>query len=144
MSLSEAVTVDMVALFQVAPATAPGWPPGRPARWLRDTTGKPDPGRPLLQAVRAVSVGGHRRVAPAVDLTLPTVKDQVRESKESVRFRPDRHAHRGAQDRRPGAVGFGARRRRTPRPEVALTLPRVAGCDRPRQVSRAGAGCPAG
>ncbi|WP_432154967.1 alpha/beta hydrolase family protein [Streptomyces tricolor] len=88
-SLSEAVTVDMVALFQVAPATAPELSTKDvPARWLRDTTGeKPDPGRPLSKLSGLYLWADIPAGRTSADLTLPTVKDQVRESKESVRFR---------------------------------------------------------
>ncbi|WP_430383449.1 alpha/beta hydrolase family protein [Streptomyces sp. P10-4] len=88
-SLSEAVEVDMVALFQVAPATAPELSTKDvPARWLRDTTGeKPDPGRPLSKLSGLYLWADIPAGRTSADLTLPTVKDQVRESKESVRFR---------------------------------------------------------
>ncbi|MET9449763.1 hypothetical protein [Streptomyces cinerochromogenes] len=89
LSLSEAVDVDMGALFAVAPATAPELSTKDvPAGWLRDTTGeKPDPERPLskLSALYLwVDVPAGRTSA---DITLPTVKDRVREATESVRFR---------------------------------------------------------
>ncbi|MGW2775771.1 hypothetical protein ACWC4C_25170 [Streptomyces olivaceoviridis] len=88
-SLSEAVDVDMNALFQVAPATAPELSTKDvPAGWLRDTTGeKPDPERPLSKVTGCylwVDIPAGRTSA---EITLPTVKDGVRESTESVLFR---------------------------------------------------------
>lgn len=89
LSLSEAVDVDMGALFAVAPATAPELSTKDvPASWLRDMTGeKPDPERPLSKLSGLylwVDVPAGRTSA---DITLPTVKDRVREATESVRFR---------------------------------------------------------
>ncbi|MFF7368764.1 alpha/beta hydrolase family protein [Streptomyces tricolor] len=88
-SLSEAVQVDMGALFQVAPATAPELSTKDvPASWLRDTTGeKPDPVRPLSKLSGLYLWADIPAGRTSADLTLPTVKDRVRESKESVRFR---------------------------------------------------------
>ncbi|MFE1191774.1 hypothetical protein ACFW6E_03120 [Streptomyces olivaceoviridis] len=88
-SLSEPVDVDMSALFQVAPATAPELSTKDvPAGWLRDTTGeKPDPERPLSKVTGCylwVDIPAGRTSA---EITLPTVKDGVRESTESVLFR---------------------------------------------------------
>nr|WP_059262501.1 hypothetical protein [Streptomyces corchorusii] len=88
-SLSEAVDVDMNALFEVAPATAPELSTKDvPAGWLRDTTGeKPDPERPLSRVTGCylwVDIPAGRTSA---EITLPTVKDGVRESTESVLFR---------------------------------------------------------
>ncbi|AEY93439.1 secreted protein [Streptomyces hygroscopicus subsp. jinggangensis 5008] len=88
-SLSEAVDVDMNALFQVAPATAPELSTKDvPAGWLRDTTGeKPDPERPLSKVTGCylwVDIPAGRT---SEEIALPTVKDGVRESTESVLFR---------------------------------------------------------
>ncbi|MEU6592810.1 hypothetical protein ABZ923_26865 [Streptomyces sp. NPDC046881] len=88
-SLSEAVDVDMGALFVVAPATAPEVSTKDvPASWLREMSGeKPDPERPLSKVNGLylwVDIPAGRTTA---DITLPTVRDGVRESTESVRFR---------------------------------------------------------
>ncbi|MGW3460983.1 hypothetical protein ACWDE9_15935, partial [Streptomyces olivaceoviridis] len=88
-SLSEPVDVDMGALFEVTPATAPELSTKDvPAGWLRDTTGeKPDPERPLSKVTGLylwVDIPAGRTSA---EITLPTVKDGVRESTESVLFR---------------------------------------------------------
>ncbi|MFI1364735.1 hypothetical protein [Streptomyces griseochromogenes] len=89
-SLSEAVDLDISTTFV---AVAPGGPElstkDVSARWLRDTTGtSPDPERPLSK-VRGglylsvdIPAGG-----TSADVTVPTVKDRVAESAESVRFR---------------------------------------------------------
>ncbi|MFJ4523455.1 alpha/beta hydrolase family protein [Streptomyces sp. NPDC088810] len=88
-SLSEAVDVDMGVLFAAAPATAPEVSTKDvPASWLRETSGeKPDPERPLSKVnglyLWADIPAGRTRA----DIALPTVKDRVRESAESVRFR---------------------------------------------------------
>ncbi|MYW20397.1 hypothetical protein GT039_33710, partial [Streptomyces sp. SID2955] len=58
-----------------------------PAAWLRDMTGeKPDPERPLskVEFYLWTDIPPGRTV---MDITLPTVRDRVRESTESVRFR---------------------------------------------------------
>ncbi|MFI2205011.1 alpha/beta hydrolase family protein [Streptomyces sp. NPDC020192] len=88
LSLSEAVDVDMSALFAVVPpATGPELSTKDvSARWLQDTAGvKPDPERPLSKAGIYLWVD-----VPAgktsVDITVPTVKDKVKEPAESVRF----------------------------------------------------------
>ncbi|GGW71455.1 hypothetical protein GCM10010503_56110 [Streptomyces lucensis JCM 4490] len=88
LSLSEAVDVDMSAMFTVVPADGPELSTKDvPAGWLRDTAGaKPDPER-RLSAVDGlylwVDIPAGRRVA---DVTVPTVKDRVTEPAESVRF----------------------------------------------------------
>ncbi|MEV7813212.1 hypothetical protein AB0P05_21100 [Streptomyces flaveolus] len=88
-SLSEAVDVDMGALFQVAPATAPELSTKDvPAGWLRDTTGeKPDPERPLSKVTGFYLWADIPAGRTSAEITLPTVKDRVRESTESVLFR---------------------------------------------------------
>ncbi|MBL1084366.1 hypothetical protein JK359_20750 [Streptomyces actinomycinicus] len=88
LSLSEAVDVDMSAMFVVVPATAPELgTKDVPARWLRDMTGaSPDPERALSKVEGLylwVDVPAGRTSA---DITVPTAKDRVRESTESVRF----------------------------------------------------------
>ncbi|MEU8033844.1 hypothetical protein AB0C13_35440 [Streptomyces sp. NPDC049099] len=88
LSLSKAVDVDMSAMFAVVPATAPELSTKDvPARWLRDTAGaKPDPERPLSKVAGLtlwVDIPAGRTSA---DITVPTVKDRVREQTESVRF----------------------------------------------------------
>ncbi|MEV5174358.1 hypothetical protein AB0L10_25530 [Streptomyces flaveolus] len=88
-SLSEAVDVDMGALFQVAPATAPELSTKDvPAGWLRDTTGeKPDPERPLSKVTGFYLWADVPAGRTSAEITVPTVKDRVRESTESVLFR---------------------------------------------------------
>ncbi|MEU6507127.1 hypothetical protein [Streptomyces sp. NPDC046942] len=88
LSLSQAVDVDMSAMFTAVP---PGTGPELStkdvsARWLQETAGvKPDPERPLSKAGIYLWVD-----VPAgktsVDITVPTVKDKVKEPAESVRF----------------------------------------------------------
>ncbi|MFB9402120.1 hypothetical protein [Streptomyces echinatus] len=88
-SLSEPVDVDMSALFQVAPATAPELSTKDvPARWLRDISGaKPDPERPLSKVDGLYLWADVPAGRTSVDVVLPTVKDRVREATEKVRFR---------------------------------------------------------
>ncbi|MFF8905676.1 alpha/beta hydrolase family protein [Streptomyces olivaceoviridis] len=88
-SLSEPVDVDMSALFEVAPATAPELSTKDvPAGWLRDTTGeKPDPERPLSKVTGFYLWADIPAGRTSAEITLPTVKDGVRESTESVLFR---------------------------------------------------------
>ncbi|MEW2514349.1 hypothetical protein [Streptomyces sp. NPDC046870] len=88
-SLSEAVDVDMGALFEVAPATAPELSTKDvPASWLRDTTGeKPDPERPLSKVSGFYLWADIPAGRTSAEITLPTVTDRVRESPESVLFR---------------------------------------------------------
>ncbi|MFI9244622.1 hypothetical protein ACIGXF_18975 [Streptomyces sp. NPDC053086] len=88
-SLSEAVDVDMSAAFEVVPATAPELSTKDvPAAWLRDMTGeKPDPVRPLSKVYGLYLWTDIPAGRTSADITLPTVKDRVRESTESVRFR---------------------------------------------------------
>ncbi|WP_161336990.1 hypothetical protein [Streptomyces sp. SID486] len=87
-SLSEAVDVDMSAVFQVVKAGAPELSTKDvPAAWLRDMTGeKPDPERPLskVEFYLWTDIPPGRTV---MDINLPTVRDRVREATESVRFR---------------------------------------------------------
>ncbi|MCS0602613.1 hypothetical protein NX794_15550 [Streptomyces sp. LP11] len=87
-TLSEAVDIDMGALLRARPVTgAELSTKDVSARWLRDTAGvKPDPERKLSAVDELylwVDVPAGRTTA---DVTLPTVKDQVREGVESVRF----------------------------------------------------------
>ncbi|MFF5014603.1 hypothetical protein [Streptomyces sp. NPDC001165] len=88
-SLSEAVDVGMSAFFlAVAPDGTELSTKDVSARWLRDTTGaSPDPERPLSKLSGGlylwVDIPAGRTSA---DITIPTVKDRVRESAESVRF----------------------------------------------------------
>lgn len=88
-SLSEAVDVDMSAFFlAVKPDGAELSTKDVSARWLRDHTGvSPDPERPLSKLPGGlylwVDIPAGRTSA---DITVPTVKDRVRESAESVRF----------------------------------------------------------
>ncbi|MER6028919.1 hypothetical protein [Streptomyces sp. NPDC001851] len=89
LSLSQAVDVDMSAMFAVVPATAPELSTKDvPARWLREAAGaKPDPERPLSKVgglTLWVDVPAGRTSA---EITVPTVQDRVRERTESVRFR---------------------------------------------------------
>ncbi|MEU7413160.1 hypothetical protein AB0B40_28245 [Streptomyces sp. NPDC042638] len=88
-SLSEAVDVDMGAAFEVAPATAPELSTKDvPAAWLRDTAGeKPDPERPLSKVTGLYLWTDIPAGRTSADITLPTVRDRVRESTESVLFR---------------------------------------------------------
>ncbi|KOV92335.1 hypothetical protein ADL04_30565 [Streptomyces sp. NRRL B-3648] len=88
-SLSEAVDVDMGALFAVAPATSPEVSTKDvPANWLREMSGeKPDPERPLSKVNGLYLWADIPAGRTSADITLPTVKDGVRESTESVRFR---------------------------------------------------------
>ncbi|MFB7506624.1 hypothetical protein [Streptomyces broussonetiae] len=87
LSLSQAVDVDMSAMFTAVPGTGPELSTKDvPARWLRDTAGvEPDPERPLSKAGLYLWVD-----IPAgkssVDITVPTVEDKVKEPAESVRF----------------------------------------------------------
>ncbi|MGV4980664.1 alpha/beta hydrolase family protein [Streptomyces sp. NRAIS4] len=87
LSLSEAVDVDMNAMFTVVPGTGPELSTKDvSARWLQETAGaKPDPERPLSKAgiYLWVEIQAGRT---SVDITVPTVKDGVREPAESVRF----------------------------------------------------------
>ncbi|WBO62240.1 alpha/beta hydrolase family protein [Streptomyces camelliae] len=88
LSLSQAVDVDMSAMFTAVP---PGTGPELstkdvPARWLQETAGvKPDPERPLSKAGiylwMDVPAG-----KTSVDITVPTVEDKVKEPAEAVRF----------------------------------------------------------
>ncbi|QTE02718.1 hypothetical protein [Streptomyces cyanogenus] len=89
LSLSEAVDVDMGGLFAVAPATAPELSTKDvPASWLKETSGeKPDPERPLSKVGGLYLWADIPAGRTSVDITLPTLKDRVRESTESVRFR---------------------------------------------------------
>ncbi|WP_225828871.1 hypothetical protein [Streptomyces naphthomycinicus] len=89
LSLSEAVDVDMSAMFGVVPATAPELSTKDvPAAWLRDATGeKPDPERPLSKVNGLYLWADIPAGRTSADITLPTVKDRVRESTESVLFR---------------------------------------------------------
>ncbi|MEU8970601.1 hypothetical protein AB0D11_15180 [Streptomyces monashensis] len=88
LSLSEAVDVDMNAMFAAVPGTGPELSTKDvPARWLEETSGaKPDPERPLSKAGVSlwVDVPTGRT---SVDITVPTVGDKVKEPTESVRFR---------------------------------------------------------
>ncbi|MGA5036807.1 alpha/beta hydrolase family protein [Streptomyces capoamus] len=88
-SLSEAVDVDMGVLFGAVPATAPEVSTKDvPASWLRDVSGeKPDPERPLSRVNGLYLWADIPPGRTSADITLPTVKDRVRESTESVRFR---------------------------------------------------------
>ncbi|MEU2060436.1 hypothetical protein [Streptomyces sp. NPDC013455] len=88
-SLSEAVDVDMSALFGIARATAPELSTKDvPARWLRETTGeKPDPERALSKVGGLYLWADIPAGRTSVDFTVPTVEDRVREGTESVRFR---------------------------------------------------------
>ncbi|MEU6669598.1 hypothetical protein [Streptomyces sp. NPDC046727] len=88
-SLSEPVDVDMGAMFAVTPATAPELSTKDvPARWLKDMTGeKPDPERPLSKLNGLYLWADIAPGRTSADIVLPTVKDRVRESTESVRFR---------------------------------------------------------
>ncbi|MFG2359546.1 hypothetical protein [Streptomyces sp. NPDC048521] len=87
-SLSEAVDVDMNAMFTVVPVDGPELSTKDvPARWLEDTAGaKPDPERALSTVDGLylwVDIPSGRTSA---DITVPTVKDRVTEPAESVRF----------------------------------------------------------
>ncbi|MEU7083225.1 hypothetical protein AB0448_07980 [Streptomyces achromogenes] len=89
LTLSEPVDVDMDAWFGVAPATAPELSTKDvPATWLREQSGeKPDPERPLSKVSWLWLWADIPAGRTSADLTVPTVKDRVRESTESVRFR---------------------------------------------------------
>ncbi|MFF4842689.1 hypothetical protein ACFY2G_21820 [Streptomyces collinus] len=89
-SLSEPVDVDMGTAFTaVAPATGPELSTKDvSARWLGETSGaSPDPERPLSKVPGglflwvSIPAGG-----TSTDISIPTVKDRVREPAESVRF----------------------------------------------------------
>jgi hypothetical protein len=88
-SLSEAVDVDMSAAFEIAPATAPELSTKDvPAAWLRDTAGeKPDPERPLSKVTGLYLWTDIPPGRTSADFILPTVRDRIRESTESVLFR---------------------------------------------------------
>ncbi|MEU0052269.1 hypothetical protein [Streptomyces sp. NPDC006309] len=87
-SLSEAVDVDMSVFFGVVPATAPELSTKDvPARWLRETAGaSPDPARPLSKVDGLYLWADIAPGRTGADITVPTVKDRVREPAESVRF----------------------------------------------------------
>ncbi|MFI0163130.1 hypothetical protein [Streptomyces sp. NPDC017095] len=89
LSLSEPVDVDLGALFEVAPATAPELSTKDvPAGWLKDMTGeKPDPERALSKLSGLYLWADIPAGRTSADITVPTVKDRVREATESVRFR---------------------------------------------------------
>ncbi|GHE06101.1 hypothetical protein [Streptomyces alanosinicus] len=87
LSLSEAVDADMSQMFTVVPGTGPELSTKDvSARWLQETGGvKADPERPLSKA----SVYMWVELPPgrtSADITMPTVKDTVREPAESVSF----------------------------------------------------------
>ncbi|MEU2711260.1 hypothetical protein [Streptomyces sp. NPDC007205] len=88
LSLSQAVDVDMSAMFAVVPATAPELSTKDvPARWLQETSGaKPDPERPLSKVGGLTLWVGIPAGRTSADITVPTVTDGVREQAESVRF----------------------------------------------------------
>ncbi|MFF8726797.1 alpha/beta hydrolase family protein [Streptomyces sp. NPDC015171] len=87
-SLSEAVDVDMSAVFKVAPATHELSTKDVPASWLRSMTPeKPDPERALSKLAELYLWTDIPAGRTSGDITVPTVKDRVRESTESVRFR---------------------------------------------------------
>jgi hypothetical protein len=87
-SLSEAVDVDMGALFAAVPVSPELSTKDVSARWLRDTTGaSPDPERPLSKVEGGLYLWVNIPAgSTSADVTIPTVKDRVRESAESVRF----------------------------------------------------------
>ncbi|MEU1408606.1 hypothetical protein ABZ471_41085 [Streptomyces sp. NPDC005728] len=89
-SLSEAVDLDIATFFVAVPPTGPELSTKDvTARWLQETAGaSPDPERPLSKLDGGLYLwvnvpAGKTRT----DVTVPTVKDRVRESAESVRFR---------------------------------------------------------
>ncbi|GHI03770.1 hypothetical protein Scel_20910 [Streptomyces cellostaticus] len=89
-SLSGAVDVDMSAFFVAVPPTGPELSTKDvSARWLRDRTGaSPDPERPLSKLDGGLYLGVEIPAGKtSADITVPTVKDRVTESAESVRFR---------------------------------------------------------
>ncbi|MFG2636569.1 hypothetical protein ACGFX8_22285 [Streptomyces sp. NPDC048362] len=88
-SLSEAVDVEMSAMFAVVPVEGKELSTKDvPASWLRDTAGaKPDPERRLSQVGGLVLWTSIPAGRTSADLTVPTVRDQVTEPVESVRFR---------------------------------------------------------
>lgn len=87
LSLSQAADTDMSAMFTVVPGSGPELSTKDvPARWLQETGGvKPDPERPLSKAglYLWVDVPAGRT---SVDIDVPTVRDNVKEPVESVRF----------------------------------------------------------
>lgn len=105
-SLSEAVDVDIPALFVAVPPTGPELSTKDvSARWLKDTTGaSPDPERPLSKVDGGLYLWMD---VPAgrtgIDITIPTVKDRGRESTESVRFR---QVDPQTGEQRPGGLEF--------------------------------------
>ncbi|MEV6838416.1 hypothetical protein AB0N17_28560 [Streptomyces sp. NPDC051133] len=87
-SLSQAVDVDMSAMFAVTPVTGPELSTKDvPAAWLRDTAGaKPDPERALSKVDGLWLWTDIPAGRTSADVTVPTVKDRVVEPEESVRF----------------------------------------------------------
>ncbi|MET8246433.1 hypothetical protein ABZV31_19630 [Streptomyces sp. NPDC005202] len=88
-NLSAAADTDMSALFAVRPVT------GGPelstkdvdAQWLRENSGaSPDPERPLSKVENLYLWTSVPAGELNTEVTLPTVKDQVRERAEAVRF----------------------------------------------------------
>jgi hypothetical protein len=87
--LSKAADVDLGEMFLVAPVTGPelSTKDVDPA-WLADATGEsPDPERPLSSIPYLYLTTNVPKGDLSAELILPTVKDQVAEPAESVRFR---------------------------------------------------------